>query len=173
TISTIEDGIRALESIGNQELLHAWWVYAIGTLMSPYYQLVPRASEEFWEKLASFIDWAYFSIEHDEVFDEIGLHNRILIHLIKEKNRRDCEAVSVGRSDLGSKYSIDVVDGKSLAVPNYLSDLDTRIPQSLLQCREWELQVRAGIFDYRWTSPRTLRITGYAYIEGLDARGGR
>src|SRR5699024_9398850 len=76
-------------------------------------------------------------------------------------------------SDLGSKYSIDVVDGKSLAVPNYLSDLDTRIPQSLLQCREWELQVRAGIFDYRWTSPRTLRITGYAYIEGLDARGGR
>jgi CDP-glycerol glycerophosphotransferase len=173
TIGAIEDGIQALEAIGNQELLHAWCVYTIGTLMSPYYQLVPRASEEFWEKLVLFIDRVYRSIEDDGILDEIRLHDRILIHLIKEENRKDCEAVSVGRSDLGSKYSIDVVDGKPLASPNYLSDLDTRVPQNLLQCRDWELQVKAGIFEYRWTSPTILRITGYAYIEGLDAGGSR
>jgi len=173
TISAVENGIQALESIGNQELLHAWWVYATGTLMSPYYQLVPRASEEFWEELTKFIDWVYQSTEGDGIFDELGLHDRILVHLIKERNRKDCEAVSIGRSDLGSRYSIDVVDGKPLAVPNYLLDLDARIPQHILQCKDWELQVKAGIFDYRWTSSTALHITGYAYIEGMDVGSSR
>src|SRR5699024_7156898 len=173
TISAVEDGVQALEVIGNQELLHDWWVYSIGTLMSPYYQLVPRVGEKFWEKLVIFIGKVYRSIEDDGVFDEIGLHDRILIYLIKEKNRADCEAVSVGRSDLGSKYSIDVVDGNPLSAPNYLGDLNTTVPEKILQCRNWELQVKAGILDYRWTGPTTLRITGYAYIEGLDASGNR
>src|SRR5699024_3458915 len=35
-IDAVESGIRVFEAIGNQELLHAWRVYAIGTLMSPY-----------------------------------------------------------------------------------------------------------------------------------------
>ena len=168
TMSMIEHGIDALVAVGDEELINGWRIYSFGALMSPYYQLVPRASAEYWNTLSEFIDGQYASIQRDGILDSLSLHDRVLIHLIKENNRADCEAVSFNRSELGSKYLIEVSDGHLFAAPNYLEDLQSPIPKDILACQESELQLKAGIFDYQWTDPSVLRISGYAYIEGLD-----
>ncbi|WP_210604466.1 CDP-glycerol glycerophosphotransferase family protein [Brevibacterium oceani] len=166
-IAKVENGIDALSGDDRLEVAHRWKIHAFDSLLSPYYQLIPRVDNCYWESFVSKIR-SFKQYMTDGILGELNVHNRILLHLISSGNREDCEAVSYSRSDLGSKYRIEFKDGRPVAVPNYLTYLVEPIPDHLLECRAEEIVLETGILDYSWLSSTVLSITGCAWVSGID-----
>lgn len=169
--ATVEAGDRVLRALGEDTLLEQWKVHALGTLLAAYYPLVPRVDGDYWTTLSEGVRRAADGAAV-ETLARIGLHNRILVHLIVEGRRADAETVSYFRSDYGSGSRVDVLDGVARFAPGYLRDLSAPVPEELLVCAPEELTLTAGIFDYRAEGGTRLRLTGYAFIPGVDVSHG-
>lgn len=170
-LATVEAGERILNALGEGTLLEQWRAHSLGTLLAAYYPLVPRVDEGYWSTLSEGVRRVAGSVS-EETLARISVHNRVLVHLIAEGRRDDAEAVSYFRSDYGSGCRIDVRDGAARFAPGYLRDLSAPVPEELLVCAAEELGLTAGIFDYRAVGDTRLRLTGYAFIPGIDVSRG-
>lgn len=164
-------GARVLRAIGQSALLEEWTIHTLGTLLAAYYPLVPRVDGDYWTTLSQGVRHVCEGT-HTEMLARIGLHNRILVHLISEGRRVDAETVSYFRSDYGSSSRVEVHDGVARFAPGYLRYLSGPVPEDLLVCAPDELTLNAGLFDYRAVGGTRLQLTGYAFIPGIDISDG-
>src|SRR5699024_8217564 len=132
-VATVEAGDRVLRALGEDTLLEQWRAHTLGTLLSVYYPLVPRVDVGYWTSLSEAVRRAADGVS-EETLARIGLHNRILVHLIIEGRRADAETVSYFRSDYGSGSRVDLRDGVAYFAPGYLRDLSEPVPAELLVC---------------------------------------
>ncbi|MBG6181912.1 bifunctional glycosyltransferase/CDP-glycerol:glycerophosphate glycerophosphotransferase [Arthrobacter sp. CAN_A1] len=168
------DRTLALDQLFRDEisisLYRQWITYELGEALFPYYEVIPRGNDAYWESIiegvgrlgsAELLHW-----------EEIRLHNRLILAAVLGQNRHDATAICVSRSDLGSSFATRYEDGELVAVPAYLDELHDRPARSLLVCQPVDLRLVSVLNQFNWIEDGRLEIGGFAYISSVDPLAG-
>lgn len=157
---------RVLEEHASSEVFDSWLTKVLGPDLGQYYVQVPRTGEDYWKELRNGIEEITPRLS-PKVLQDLSVNNRLMVYLILADSRDDVIKVAVHQSEYGSKYPVDIVNGQLSARPAYLPTLTTDIPDDILRVKPSQLKVKSRITAMAQTGPRTVNISGYAYIEGL------
>lgn len=149
----------------------AWLTYELAYALFPYYEVVPRTDDVFWTIIRTSIQ--NFKPGENIVWDEVRLHNRLILSAVLSDSRQDVIRICVSRSDLGSSYGTVFSDGSLKAAPPYLVELDTPPDEALLVCQPVDLRVVSVLNQHEWRDDGVLSIGGFAYIPSVDPDTGQ
>ncbi|MHA7180891.1 bifunctional glycosyltransferase/CDP-glycerol:glycerophosphate glycerophosphotransferase [Arthrobacter sp. MDB2-24] len=157
---------RAYRESATPVAYRAWLTHELAYALFPYYEVVPRTDDVFWTLIRTSIQG--FTPTATIAWDEVRLHNRLILSAVLSDSRQDVVRICVSRSDLGSSFGTVFTDGTLHAAPPYLAELDTRPDAALLVCQPVDLRVVSVLNEHEWLDDGTLRIGGFAYISSID-----
>lgn len=152
------------------DLTDRWLTRLLGSDLFPFYEVVPRTDDSYWSVLVHGTQElaALGSI----AWDDVRLHNRLILAAVLDDNRADVITICGSRSDLGSSFATAFRQGALLAQPPYLAELARQPSEELLTCQDVDLRVTSKITGLDWNDDGSLRVTGHAYIPSIDPVAG-
>ncbi|PPB50566.1 hypothetical protein C4K88_01340 [Arthrobacter pityocampae] len=161
--------LTAESTEASPELMGHLLTRLIGTDLFPFYEVVPRTDDAHWSLLVNGTQ--ELATLGPIAWEEIRLHNRLILAAVLDDNRADVVAICSSRSDLGSTFATIFDKGAVLAQPPYLRDLTQQPTEDLLSCQDVDLKITSKITGLAWEADGSLAITGHAYIPSIDPLG--
>lgn len=167
---TAIDGVaKLLQEAGTESTRVAWLARTLGSDLGQYYSLIPRVSDEYWKELQRGVARLAAGL-NEAVLSEMSPHHKLLVRLIESGDRKNAERIVLHLAEYGHSFKIDNDQFGLAANPAYLGDIDYIPEPGLMHIEPKDLKVKSRLTAMRKIGPRSLEISGYAYIEGLDPK---
>lgn len=160
---------KLIQDAGTESTRIAWLSRTLGPDLGQYYSLIPRVDETYWNELQRGVTKLAAGLD-DAVLGEMSPHHRILVRLIQSSDRKNAEKVVLHLAEYGHSFRITDTPTGLLAEPAYLADIDYTPEPGLMRVNPENLKMKSRLTAIRKTGPRSLEVSGYVFIEGLDPK---
>jgi len=161
------DSLDHLDAAG---LTHAYTERARQLVANSFSQSLSHlglASEEYWDEFTAGLH-ELFRHAPDEIFDELSPQHRVMYALVLGGFRE--QAVSFLEQGGGNvkNFPSEVVDGRVRAMLPYYQDPEVGLAPSEFEFPEHRLELQTAVRRLWWSSPTSVEMTGWAYIDNID-----
>ena len=168
-ITAVHRVYKLIQESGSESTRVAWLSRTLGPDLGQYYSLIPRVDDEYWRELQRGV--ARLSVDlTDAVLSAMSPHNKILVRLIEAADRKNAEKVVLHLAEYGHSYPIIQIENGLSAMPAYLADIDYIPEPGLLRIEPQNLKPKSRLVAIEKTGSRSLRVSGYVFVEGLDPK---
>ncbi|MDN3482262.1 bifunctional glycosyltransferase family 2 protein/CDP-glycerol:glycerophosphate glycerophosphotransferase [Arthrobacter sp. APC 3897] len=168
-LAAIDCVAKLLQEAGKESTRIAWLARTLGPDLGQYYSLIPRVDDKYWKELQRGVERLAADLD-DAVLNEMSPHHKILVRLIGSADRKNAEKVVLHLAEYGHSFEIEKDHSGLTAKPAYLEDIDYIPEPGLMRVDPKNLSVKSRLTAMRKTGPRSMEISGYAFIEGLSPK---
>lgn len=142
----------------------------LGRDLGMYLSEVPYTSDEYWEVLHNLTRKTWDAADRETVMS-VPVVARVLSYVGAYGTRHDVETLDGAISEFGTHAHWTQMSGGGwkTTLP-YLNELEIEIPEWLLVAGVNDWTVRARVWDAHGGDDGHLKLSGYAFISGLDQR---
>lgn len=166
-LSAVHEVSRLIGAYGSETTRTAWLARTLGPDLGQYYSLIPRVSDKYWSELQQGVASLATGLTQ-AVLDAMSPHDRILVRLIEEGDRANAEKVVQHRAEYGNSCPLVYSSNGLFARPAYLSEIGHDPESRILRLNASDLKMKSRLFSIRKVGARSIEVSGYAFIEGLD-----
>ncbi|MGP4033795.1 CDP-glycerol glycerophosphotransferase family protein [Pseudarthrobacter sp. 1C304] len=168
-LSRLESLAAGLRPVLYPEAFRRLLSHELGNGLFRFYEVVPRTDQAYWDKLHTTVRRLSEGVELD--WDDIRIHNRLILSAVLADRREDVVRICNHRSDYSSSFPTRTTGSTLEAQPQYLPELSHYEPE-LLSCRDIDLRLVSKMTHFAWQADGRLEIGGHAYISSVDPAAG-
>ena len=168
-ITAVHGVYKLIQESDSESTRVAWLSRTLGPDLGQYYSLIPRVDEAYWGELQRGVARLAEGL-NEATLSAMSPHHKILVSLIVAADRKNAEKVVLHLAEYGQSYPITQTDNGLWAMPAYLKDIDYIPEPGLLRIEPISLKPKSRLVAIQKTGSRSLRVSGYVFIEGLDPK---
>jgi len=161
------DTHEVVRSEASSQVYAAWLGRVLDTDFAAYIQPALRANDEYRNALRETLAH-HRRLASPEAFEYVRVQQKVRTFLASAGAWSVIEDADQFFRDNTPVPPTDIRVGRVVLATSPVASSDTELPESTLRLSQAQIGVRACASDARWVSPRTMVLTGWAYLTHID-----
>lgn len=157
---------EVLERGSEKDTYIQWLIKSIGFDLKPYYEQVPRTSDEYWEVLKDGVA-ALAGRLRGEDWARVPFWDRLYALSAVFGNQDDVALIMARRQEQGTGYAVTARGNELICSADFLSELSFRPTSNYLVVPAESMRLNAELRGAVWRPDGSLTVSGRAHISGL------